>query len=205
MSSGNSLDCPSCGATLAVEDRFTKVVICEYCGQTSALKNRSLDPTGKKVSLADVESEFRIGRKGTLKGESFTVLGRLRYDYEDGFWDEWFISLEGGGKLWIQEDEGEITAYKKESITSQIPPWDEISVGSMVPINGAQVFVTEKNKASITGGLGQLMFRITPGEQIKYVDGNSGGELVSIEFSPEEINFSIGEALDTNDFTFSDQ
>ena len=49
------------------------------------------------------------------------------------------------------------------------------------------------------------MFRITPGEQIKYVDGNSGGELVSIEFSPEEINFSIGEALDTNDFTFSDQ
>jgi len=158
MTEGASLNCPSCGATLAVQDRFTKVVICEYCGQTSVLKNRSLDPTGKKVSLADVQSEFSIGREGTLRGSNFKVLGRLRYDYEDGYWDE---------------------------------------------VNGDSVFITEKNKASITGGLGQLMFRITPGEQISYVDGNCSGELVSIEFSPEEINLSKGEALSSTDFQFA--
>jgi len=203
MTDGSSLNCPSCGATLAVQDRFTKVVICEYCGQTSVLKNRSLDPTGEKVSLADIESEFAIGREGTLRGSDFKVLGRLRYDYEDGYWDEWFLSMEDGKKLWVQEDEGELTTYSKESITSAIPPWEEIKVGSMVSVNGSSVFITEKNTASITGGLGQLMFRITPGEQISYVDGNCSGELVSIEFSPEEINFSRGQALAPTDFQFT--
>lgn len=191
----DSLSCPSCGASLPVETRFVKVVICEYCGQSSLLKNRSLDPTGEKVNLASVDSILKVGSTGTLKGENFKVLGMLRYSYDDGYWDEWFLELENGGKRWLQEDEGEFTSFKKESISSSIPPYAEINVGSSIKVNNLNVFVTEKNQAIISGGLGRLMFQITPGDKIEYIDGNASGQLLAIEYSPEEINLSIGESI----------
>ncbi len=191
----DSLTCPSCGASLPVETRFVKVVICEYCGQSSLLKNRSLDPTGEKVNLASVDSILKIGTTGTLRGEPFKVLGMLRYSYEDGFWDEWFLELQNGKKRWLQEDEGEFTSFGKESITSPIPPYKDINVGSSIQVNDLNVFITEKNRATISGGLGRLMFQISPGDKVEYVDGNASGKLLAIEFTPEEINLSIGESI----------
>jgi hypothetical protein len=65
-------------------------------------------------------------------------------------------------------------------------------VGSTVQIAGRRVFVTEKGKALIAGGEGQLAFTILPGEEIGYVDGTSGGEHVSIEYAEDEIEVSVG-------------
>lgn len=188
-------NCPSCGAPLSVENRFSKVVICQYCGQTCNVSPEGLDPTGEQAQLADFESIFQIGKTGSFSGKSFKVLGRLRYKYEDGFWDEWFLQMENGKKLWLQEDEGEFTAFEKETLTAPVPPFDQIGVGSMLEVNGKAVFVTEKNEAAIAGGKGELFFRVKPGMRVNCVDGNCEGQLVSIEFTSEEINFSVGEEI----------
>jgi ribosomal protein S27E len=202
-----AFSCPSCGATLEIENRFSKVVICVYCGQTSAISPAGLDPTGEKAILADSPSIFSIGSSGTMylssSGEqSFKVRGRLRYKYDGGFWDEWFLEFSSGKKLWLQEDEGEFTAFEKESLTSPVPPFEEISVGSMLSVNGLSIFVTEKNEALIAGGQGELLFSVKPGMSAKCVDGNAGGKLVSIEQTPDEICLSIGEEVDISTIRF---
>ncbi len=194
MASGE-FNCPSCAAPLHVENRFSKVVICQYCGQTCSVSPEGLDPTGEKAQLADFESILSVGSTGSFRGRDFKVLGRLRYKYDGGFWDEWFLSMSDGKKLWLQEDEGEFTAFEKETLTAPLPPFDEISVGSMLDVNGKQAFVTEKNKALIAGGVGELYFAVTPGMTANCVDGNCGGQLLSIEFTPDEINLSVGEEV----------
>ncbi len=186
--------CPSCGGPLTLESRFSKMVICPYCGQTCLVSAAGLDPTGQTGTLADFPSMLAIGAKGTLRGEPFHVLGRLRYKYDDGFWDEWFIQL-GGRFIWLQEDEGTFTSFAKETITAELPAFGDIQVGKSLNVNGRQIFVTEKNEAMIAGGEGELRFSIKPGERVDYVDGTADGKVISIEFAPDEINLSVGEAI----------
>lgn len=191
-------NCPSCGAPLVIENRFTQVVICEYCGQTSRAKADGLDPQGEKGQLADFESVLAVGRTGRIPQGAFKVLGRLRYKYDGGFWDEWFLRLNSEKNIWLQEDEGEFTAFEKESLTSPLPPYANIRVGSFLDVNGQKVFVTEKSSAMLTGGQGELCFRMVPGQIVQCVDGNSQGRLISIEFSPDEIVLSAGEEIDVS-------
>lgn len=197
--------CPACGAPLTIANRFSKTVVCGYCGQTSFITPAGLDPAGKKAELAEFPSIFSIGKRGKLAGRPFVTLGRLRYTYEDGFWDEWFLSCdEGRAFVWLQEDEGDFTAFEKLAITSEISSFEQIKVGSKVAVNDLSIFVTEKGCAKISGGEGELNFRFTPGEDVNYVDGNAGGKLVSVEFTPEEINLSMGQSVDIDQIIFDE-
>ena len=193
--SSASHNCPSCGGSLEIEHRFSKVVICGYCGQTCSISSSGIDPSGKKVALIELDSIFSIGSKGNIQGSAFKVLGCLRYEYEDGFWDEWFIRVDSKKSIWLQEDEGEFTAFEKETLTSPVPPFSEVKVGSVISVNGMDVFVTEKCRAKISGGLGELFFQIEPGSDVDCIDGNANGKIVSLEYTKNEINLSIGEEI----------
>ena len=109
-----SFSCPACGAPLEVENRFSRSVICAYCNQGAFITPGGLDPAGRGVQLVGTPSMLRIGARGRLEGEPCHVLGRLRYGYAGGYWDEWFVSLEAGARqLWLQEDDGVLTAFEK--------------------------------------------------------------------------------------------
>lgn len=203
MSETQALNCPGCGAPLALENRFSKTVVCSYCSQTSFVTPEGLDPTGRQARLADFPSILAIGKQGRLRGEEFKVLGRVRFKYDGGFWDEWLIALEGGTlgsrTLWLQEDEGEFTLFDKSALRSSVPPFDEIRVGGHVEVNGEKMFVTERCAAVIAGGEGELNFRFSPGQAVDCVDGNASGKLMSLEYSPDEILLSEGTPVEPDE------
>jgi hypothetical protein len=194
--SARKLQCPSCGAALELEHRFSKLVVCKYCSQVSQVTAEGLDPTGKTGALGEFPSIFSVGKKVSLAGTAHQIIGRLRYKYEDGFWDEWLLLSPDGGQVWLQEDEGELTAFRSESIRSAVPPFEKVSVGSSVEVNGKSVFITEKVRSVIAGAEGELPFRALPGDVVDCADGNAEGKAVSIEYAPDEIEFFIGEAID---------
>jgi len=185
--------CPSCGAPLQVEHRFSRVVVCQYCNQSASITPGGLDPAGKGVSLVGAPSRLSVGATGRIDGASFRVLGRLRYGYDGGFWDEWFLVTEpDSSQLWLQEDDGEFTAFEKEAITSALPSFDEIGVGQSISANGRTLFITERLEAMILGGEGELYFAVTPGADVFTVDGTADGQVWSIEYQPDEITLSRG-------------
>ncbi|MEM7028801.1 MAG: DUF4178 domain-containing protein [Chloroflexota bacterium] len=192
----DSKSCPACGAPLDIKNRFVKVATCDFCGQTLLIKDTGVDPTGKKAKLVDLPSKLFIDAEGNINGEPFQVLGRLRYQYDSGMWDEWFIIFNNEKPGWLVEDEGTFKLYHKTTLTSSIPSFDQVRVGGNINVGGRQVFVTEKGEANIAGGEGQLAFNILPGEEIRYIDGNSGDEQVSIEFTTSGIELLTGQAID---------
>jgi hypothetical protein len=187
------LICPSCGAPLHVEHRFSRVVVCGYCNQSASITPGGLDRAGKGVSLVGAPSRLHVGATGRISGAAFRVLGRLRYGYDGGFWDEWFLLTDPDAhQVWLQEDDGEFTAFEKEAITGSLPTFDDVGVGQSMTANGRTLFITERIEAMILGGEGELYFAVTPGADVFIVDGTADGQVWSIEYQPDEITLSRG-------------
>ena len=191
-----SLHCPSCGAPLPLANRFVKMVACDFCSQVALVKRGSLEATGKTAVLADLPSLLYLGATGKLRGRAFEIIGRLQYGYEDGYWHEWYLSLDDGRHGWLQEDEGRLTLYEKDRLVGRVPPFDDVRVGETVRVAGRSVFVTEKGRAQILGGEGQLAFPLLPGERIDFIDGQDDDVQVSLEYAPDEVELMTGFAVD---------
>lgn len=197
--SAREVNCPNCGAPLQLESRFTTIVVCQYCGTTSYVRDEGLDPTGKMAKLVDYASRLKVGREGTIRGRGFRTLGRVRYQYEDGTWDEWYLQFDDGQPAWLSEDEGEYVLLFKKRLTSPLPPWDAIRVGGFLPVDNDRVFVSEKGTGRVAGAEGELSMVAAPGRAFQYVDGNASGKAVGIVFTENAINFSQGEPLEFQD------
>ena len=189
--------CPSCGAPVELEYRFTETVVCPYCNQTVHWTGENFEAKGEKVILSDYGSKFSVGLKASFwvnndEGKrvtyNFKILGRVRFEYTDGFWDEWLMRVEGTDEeYWLQEDEGELVIFKKAKILPEIIDYDQLKVGMHVKAGDYTVFISEKSKAQVIGGEGELPFRIIPGEQADFVDGIIYGHGIptSLEFLPD--------------------
>lgn len=191
-------ECPSCGGPIPQRTPGARTLVCGYCGQTSHLNADSLQQVGDKHQLVDYGSVLAIGQQRRLEASQQTlmVLGRLRLDYSDGFWDEWYaIDLDDGAGVWIQEDDGQFVVFKAEKEIEQPLAYDEVLVGSWSDLGGNwdQVFITSKDRARVQGGEGELPFRIVPGEPADFVEGIWQGKIVSVELLPEEKVLFMGQ------------
>jgi len=195
------VNCTTCGAPLKIENQFVRSVTCQFCGSAYIVSGSDgLNEAGKTTSLADYPSRLSVGSQGVIKGRSFTVLGRVRYTYDEGFWDEWQIEWHDGAPPdWLEEDEGYWTLYKRERVRSQIPPIDQISVGSTYKINNHDVFITEKRTGKMMGSEGQFSSVLPIQETFGYASGSADGGLVSVNYWQDEIELSVGEDLEHHD------
>ena len=189
------LSCPACGAPLTIQNRFVKLVTCDFCQQVSLVHDQGLDPTGQTAKLIEIPSMIYVDAIGSLSGRRFSVVGRLRYQYTDGQWDEWFLVFEDGEPAWLVEDEGEFALYSKAAITGPAPEFETTAVGTTISVSGRTVYVTEKGRAEYAGSEGQLAFTAVPGQRVRYLDGNSGAELISLEYTEDEIELSVGRTV----------
>lgn len=174
--------CPACGDTLEVANRFVQFAVCSTCDSSLVVDETAARLTGKMGALAAPCGPLSLGATGTLGGQGFRVLGRVRYGYPQGFWDEWYLQLSSGDLVWISEDEDRLEL----EVLSSVPPipfrHDETLAGDQVRVAGRTYLVEEKGVATCEGGQGQLPFPILPGEQTPFLDLVDGAEVATLEF-----------------------
>ena len=186
--------CPSCGAPLAIRNRFVTVVTCEFCGGVSLYDGAHLDPTGRTAGLATVPSPLYLDATGRVGGRAFRVLGRLVCEYDGGVWTEWFVEVEGDGRWWLVEDEGAFSLVQQRAGV-EAPPFESVRPGDTIRTGDLDVFVDEVGHATVVGAEGQLGAAILPGEAIRYVDGSMGETEVSIEYGEGAVEVFVGRAV----------
>ena len=103
------MHCPSCGAELQPDTRLAHLVVCEFCDSAIVLDEKAARVSGKMAVLAQTPGPLYVGGTGRLMERDFAVLGRVRYGYSKGYWDEWYLAFEDGSAAWISEDENEFT------------------------------------------------------------------------------------------------
>ena len=200
-----SLNCPNCGGPIEVQSAYTTLVVCPYCGASLYIHDTGVDLTGKTAKLAQYPSRLALGAHGQIRGRGFRVLGRVRYQYEDGFWDEWNLQFDDNRIGWVEEDEGEFTLTYKRKLTSPIPPFEQVQVGSFLPLGSDRMFVSEKGQASVVGAEGELSQSSPPGRPIHYIDGNANGQAIRLILDVSGITLHQGEPLEFNELVVSGQ
>lgn len=199
------LDCQTCGAPLQIENQFIRAVTCQFCGASYMVSGSdNLETKGTSAKLADYPSRLDIGQTGVIQGRGFQVLGRIRYTYDEGFWEEWQISWnDEQAPSWLEEDEGYWTLYKRERVRSAIPAPEQIRVGSTIDVNGSDMFVTEKRTARMLGSEGQFSMTLPLAGDFTYIEGTANGQAASVTFWQNEIEVEFGTDLEPHEIKIS--
>ena len=196
------MGCPSCGAEIPYDTRFAVLTVCEYCNTAVIFDEKAAEIAGKMSVLAKPAGPLFVGASGSLKdGTSFQVIGRVRYGYENGFWDEWYLQHEDFSTSWLTEDEKRF--MHEHPMTLEVDPnaLKSMSPGQNIELNNIKFSIREKGNATCEGGEGQLPFRIITGEQVPFFDLVSGeGHTATIEIEPDGVvKFFQGNPLQYND------
>ena len=201
------MNCPSCAAPFQWFDRFAELVVCGSCQATCLVDGASLEVKGKMAVLAPPEGVFSLGAMGTIRGKNFTVVGRVRYAYERGVWDEWFLLFDDGSQRWISEDEDrlQISRLKKKRIPTK--RFIDAAPGSYVTIDAERYHVNEKGVAECVGGEGQLPFVVEPGEETPFLDIRHGSKSTgTVEFTEDgDVRLYLGAFLDKSEIDIAVQ
>jgi ribosomal protein S27AE len=200
------INCPSCGAALKLKFHAAKMVVCNYCGQTSFLNADRWTAQGEKTVLADYGSVLAVGRTGKLQAKAFTVLGRLRMAYPGGFWDEWLLQMADGKEAWLQEDEGNFTLFQAEALNVSLPKYETVAVGKTIQLQSRlPFFVMEKEQMKVEGAEGELPMQVVPGMRGSYAEGVSLGQPMSLEYFNNDITFNRGTPVAWSDLKLDKQ
>ena len=196
--------CPSCGAETVLRNPASISYVCEYCDTTMMLVDRQWTNTGRKSRLSQGFSRFYVGAVGTLQAKSFEVLGRVRYSFGDGFWDEWYLIFEDASTSWMTEDNHEF-CIQSEVQQADINP-NLFQVGDLLHIQEVQIQILEVGFAKCLGVEGELPANILPNEEYAYADGSSldGKIAVGFEFDDEQPTIFMGKWIAPQEITMHD-
>ena len=140
-----TLDCPNCAAEVVVDGRYAHVAVCASCRSVITYGQDAAKVRGELSLLPTGSTPLYVDARGRVKGERFVVLGRVRYGYGSGYWDEWYLELEDGGIGWLVEDEGRLS-YER-SVPNPEVSFDALELGGEVALGGTPFRVKEKNVA----------------------------------------------------------
>ncbi|MDA3862769.1 MAG: DUF4178 domain-containing protein [Deltaproteobacteria bacterium] len=199
----NQILCPSCNAPIEIKDRFQEQLDCPYCGNQAYIGDRQNQAASKESGpaqrspLTDVYSRFIVGQTGRINilgnTKNYQVTGRIQYEYEQGFWSEWYLNVDGAG-YWLQEDEGIYTLFVPMALDNQamIAEIYEMYRQSEESLKPGKIFkplnskmgdwtLLEYGYAKMSGYEGNLPFPPSEGKEIVYFDGLGPNKKYSLE------------------------
>lgn len=157
--------CPQCGYTLSLYFKHTKLIQCESCKSTIFLENDASTLGGDSSVLAPEISILALHKPFFYRQKTYLPLGKIRYGYERGFWEEWWVKDTQNNSYWLSIDEGDLVLQQKVDVTYPDTLFDRLHLG-LVTIDGW--VVTELGKATCEGFEGALPKKIEIGSSYVY-------------------------------------
>ena len=179
-----AVQCPSCGANHDLKNPGISAISCEYCKTLFYWDEQAVHDSGQKAILDEPSSALRVGEPCTLEGKDHMVLGRVRYSYGGGVWDEWFLDGPSQEIVWLTEDEKEFAIERPVAADPGAPRFQELSVGQTITLHNKPFMVEELGKAACLGVEGQVPWVVIPNEVYPFADLASpdGSMSLGLEF-----------------------
>jgi hypothetical protein len=163
-----------------------------------------LEYAGEKALLIEDQSPFQIGTEGKIDGLRFTLLGRLRFKWEQGLWDEWFAWNDDGQTCWLADAQGflsfyrELHALKQEGLGAE--NWQ---AGDSVEIAGKTWGVKDIKRVSLDSAMGEIPLLAKQNRKSLSIDlTGDGEECATVEKGPEGVRVYVGRMYDFENFDF---
>lgn len=155
--------CPSCGADIIFKSRFSTTTVCSFCQSFLIKEDKHLLLNGKMSALSEDMSIFQVGTKGRFSNIAFEVIGQLKVNWRDGFWNEWHILEESGLMAWIGEAMGFYSYTREINLMESLAKPHHYQIGDNLILHGTQYVVSDIKPFICEGCIGELPFEIVPG------------------------------------------
>lgn len=181
-----SSECPSCGAPIKFYSAASTTAVCNFCKSTIARNAEQLALIGKQAQLLEDYSRLQISTEGSFKGRNFSVIGRIQMRYEQGFWNEWYILFVDGKTGWVSDASDQFAVLESLGQPKNLPSFDSVLPGKAFNLGGKSFTVIDKRSAQCVAAEGELPFPVDSRWQARTIDGRSGSELVTLDYSDGE-------------------
>lgn len=174
------VNCPNCGAEVSFRSAALPSRICDYCHTILVRRGEGVEAVGKAASLPFDVSPIQIGTSGTFESHRFDVIGRVRWGWTDGSWNEWLLLFDDGRSAWLGEAMGtwmllferplgDLRSRAIDLVTSG----QDVPVGLEAEVDGEKLTAGDARPATCIAAEGELPFTAPAGWTIYSVDFRS--------------------------------
>ena len=181
--------CPNCGAEVVFRSAALPSRVCDYCQTILVRRGERVEPVGKAASLPFDVSPVQIGTRGTFDDRNFEVIGRVRWGWTDGSWNEWLLLFDDGSNAWLGEAMGQFMLTRERPLGDIAAPavnalaeGENVPVGSQAEVDGETLIVSDAREATCIAAEGELPFPAPTGLTIYSVDfRTTSGRVASLQ------------------------
>ncbi len=178
--------CPSCGAELNFQSSQSIFMVCPYCSSSVVRQDLELKDLGKMASLPEDISPIQVGMTGHYRTLFFYVSGRVIYEWENGFWNEWHLYFDNGETGWLSEAQGEF-AISRPLEAKLSPAESELFLGKTYAVKNEKYCLSDIKEVTYKGSQGELPFKALVGYRANVYDfSHAGAKFLSLEFSHDK-------------------
>jgi hypothetical protein len=183
---------------------MTIFVVCSYC-QSTLIRDQNWSVFGKMAVLPPELTPLQIGTRGVYKGEGFSLIGRQRLQWSDGYWNEWYALFTKGKGAWLAEAQGfYMLSFPLEPLP-KLPPLSGLKAGDPISLPGRGTFHVDDIKAAkCVASEGELPFAAPARQELLSIEASNGeGEFLAVESIGPSLQVHLGRYMQFNDFQFT--
>jgi hypothetical protein len=191
-----TIQCPACGAGINLHNPGIVTLVCPYCHDAIYWDGAKVEAAGKQSILPEGLTRLYLGAGGTLHGKPFHVIGRLRYSFGEGFWDEWYLEYQDNAMAWISEDNFELV-WQERVAAAALPDLTGLRPGQTFSFQGGTYFLQEVGTATCLGLEGALPKKANTGTGYRYADAVTadGKKVLGIEYASTPPDLFLGQYI----------
>jgi len=152
--------------------------VCGHC--QTVIAREDAQAVGTAALLPYDISPIQLGTGGAVDGARFTVVGRVRWGWADGAWNEWLLQLSDGTTRWLGEAMGQFQILAERPDLGEWPL--PIRLGDTVRVDGQVLTASDIKQVECLGGEGDLPFPTPKDCRIESIDFRSpSGAALSVQ------------------------
>lgn len=178
-------------------------VTCAYCQTLIRRHGEGLEAIGKSAVLPFDVSPIQLGTTGGFAEIRFSVVGRVRWGWSDGSWNEWLLDCSDGKQRWLGEAMGsfmlteEFPELLQRSELAQFASGGSVARGTRLVLEGEEFEASDIKTARCLGSEGDLPRPTPAGAEMLSIDfrGTNGGA-ISLQRDSDGASAWFGAALE---------
>lgn len=205
----HAAECPNCGAPIVFSWSSAVQSVCEHCRSIVVRHDVDLTRVGVVADLPPDPSPIRIGTQGRYRDRAFNVVGRILYEYDEGFWNEWYLTFDGNTDGWLSDAQLEYAVTRAVEGAVRLPPAEDLQPDREVLILDRVYKVTTRTLARYRGVEGQLPFESWQRQDVLldslFVDLRTvDRDFATIDFSDGVPAIYVGEFVEFDELSLRD-
>ncbi|GGP23814.1 DUF4178 domain-containing protein [Silvimonas iriomotensis] len=187
--------CPACGAPVSFRSSASVMAVCSYCQSTLLRDADSVRDIGKMSEVLADYSPIQLGTSGLYQGQTFTVVGRIQLQYEDGYWNEWYCSFDDGSAGWLADASGQYVFTVDAPVPANAPLFESLRPGMGFAHLDTLWNMADARTARCVAGQGELPFAVGAGYEVKAADFRSRDRFLTLDWSEPQLRCYVGKSV----------